>query len=58
MEIGILFALYMLPWIVSLLTGAPDKGMVFILNLFLGWTFLFWVIALALACRSKPDRGD
>lgn len=41
--------LYLLPAIVASLRKQENKNSVFILNLFLGWTFLGWVIALAMA---------
>lgn len=38
----LLMFVYFLPTMVS--GGKPQLGGVFVLNLFLGWTFLFWVI--------------
>ncbi|KAK1548212.1 hypothetical protein Q3G72_032764 [Acer saccharum] len=36
--------------------AAPSRrGSVFIVNLFLGWTFIGWVIALFMAIRSKEN---
>ena len=46
MELGLLLALYMLPWIVAILRGAFSTGGIFMCNLLLGWTGLFWIIAL------------
>jgi len=40
--------IYFLPAIIA----KRDKGMIFVLNLFLGWTFIGWIIALALAVRD------
>lgn len=34
-----------------------DRAMVFVTNLFLGWTIIGWVVALALAVRPQP-KGD
>lgn len=31
------------------------RGSVFVINLFLGWTMLFWVVALYMAVRSTED---
>lgn len=58
---GVLFAflvfagLYFLPTIVAL-SRHHQEGMVLILNLFLGWTGIGWVISLAIAfgSESKP----
>jgi hypothetical protein len=50
--LGFIFCLYFLPWIVALMRGSKRSGGVFVVNLFLGWTLLFWVIALAWAAGS------
>ena len=52
----ILAALYFTPTIVAKVRNVPDFGSVFVLNLFLGWTVIFWVIALAMASRSAQAR--
>lgn len=43
---------YLLPVLIAWVRRAPDPGVVAVINLFLGWTFIGWVIALALALRS------
>ena len=48
-----LLTLYFLPTIVALVRSAPDTGSVIVLNLCLGWTFLGWVISMAMAARSN-----
>lgn len=45
--------IYLIPWIVSL--GKPQSVSVFFLNLFLGWTFVGWVVALVWAV-AKPQQ--
>ncbi len=50
-----LLALYFLPTVVALLRKAPDRGTVIVLNLFLGWTLVGWVSALAIASRSRVE---
>lgn len=57
MELGILIAIYMLPWIVAIMRGKINTGGVFVVNLFLGWTFLFWVIALAMAVMGETKNS-
>jgi hypothetical protein len=47
--IWVLVALYFLPSIVAGLRGHHNALSIFILNLFLGWTFFGWIIALAMA---------
>ena len=44
---------YFLPTIVGVARMVPHLGSVFVVNLFLGWTFVGWVVALALAARSR-----
>jgi hypothetical protein len=51
--LAVIAALYFLPTIVAF-ARSHQAGMVFVLNLFLGWTLVGWVIALAIAVGSKP----
>jgi hypothetical protein len=53
----ILFAGYMLPWFVALGRSHPNVAPIFIVNLFFGWTFIGWVVALAWSASavSKPQ---
>jgi len=46
--------IYLLPWVVSVSNGHPSKTGIFVLNLFLGWTFVGWVVALVWAF-TKPQ---
>jgi hypothetical protein len=56
-ELGVLvvlgFVVYFVPTIVATARKIPTVGLVFVINLFLGWTFLGWVIALAMAVRTR-----
>jgi hypothetical protein len=52
----LLFVLYFLPTIIATARKVPNVGSVFVVNLFLGWSFIGWVVALAMAVRSKPSR--
>jgi hypothetical protein len=55
--LGIVAVLYFAPAIIAHSRNVPNKGSVFVINLFLGWTFIGWVVALAMAARSVPaDR--
>jgi hypothetical protein len=54
--LAIAAALYFLPLIVAILRKVPNVGSVAVVNIFLGWTFIGWVVALAMACRSA-DRN-
>jgi hypothetical protein len=58
---GALFALifigglYFLPTIVAFSRKVTNQGSVAVINVFLGWTFIGWVIALAMACRTNAQ---
>jgi RsiW-degrading membrane proteinase PrsW (M82 family) len=52
----ILFGLvmYFLPFIVAKARNSNRSGQVFVINFFLGWTFVGWVIALVIGVgRNK-----
>ncbi|HEY2355552.1 MAG TPA: superinfection immunity protein [Gaiellaceae bacterium] len=51
-----ILALYLFPTIVGAARGVPNIGSIFVINFFLGWTFLGWVIALAMAARTVAAR--
>jgi hypothetical protein len=53
--IGALFglSLYLLPTIIAVSRKVPNIGSVVVINVFLGWTFVGWVVALAMAARSR-----
>ena len=44
---------YWAPTIVVLARKAPSPGSVIVVNFFLGWTVVGWIVALAMACRSR-----
>ena len=52
----VVIALYFLPTVVALKRDIPNKGTVIVLNVFLGWTFLGWIVALALSFGSKGQQ--
>ena len=52
----VLLGLYFIPSIVGGVRKVPNIGSVVVLNLFLGWTLVGWVVALAMAARSVPAR--
>ena len=45
---------YFLPSLLAFHRKVPSPGSVIVINLFLGWTFIGWVVALAMAARSVP----
>lgn len=46
------FVLYFLPAIVAFARSKRDAGTILLLNFFLGWTMIGWVIALVWALRQ------
>jgi len=47
-------AFYFMPTIIAFLRHVPNAGSVAVINTFLGWTLIGWVVSLAMACRSTP----
>ena len=54
--VAIFVGLYLLPSIVAAKRQVPNAGPIVVVNVFLGWTLIGWVIALALAVRDVPQR--
>lgn len=54
-------AVYFVPTLIAALRGIPNAVSVAVVNLFLGWTFLGWVVALAMAVSgirsNRAARG-
>ena len=48
--------LYLLPTVVAVRRGKRNSLPIFIINLFLGWTSLAWVIALAWSLAHEAPR--
>lgn len=44
---------YFTPSIVAWVRKMPNIGSIIVVNFFLGWTFIGWVVALAMACGRK-----
>ncbi|MGZ3318581.1 MAG: superinfection immunity protein [Isosphaeraceae bacterium] len=49
-----LVGLYFTPLIVALIRKVPNTGSVAVINVFLGWSIIGWVVSLAMASRSVP----
>ena len=45
--------LYFLPTIVGFSRRVVNRGSVAVINVFLGWTVIGWVVALAMAVRTR-----
>jgi hypothetical protein len=44
---------YFIPVTVAWFRQVPNIGSVLVVNFFFGWTFVGWIIALAMAARSR-----
>ena len=42
------------PWWVAVHRRVPNQGSIIVIDIFLGWTLVGWVVAMAMACRSIP----
>ena len=49
---GVGFFMYFLPSIVALLRNKRDTLAIFLLNLFLGWSVVGWIVALVWAAKN------
>jgi len=47
-------ALYLLPTIIGTIRHVPNQGSIGVVNVFLGWTLIGWIVALAMAARTVP----
>ena len=52
------FAIYFLPGLIGLVRGHHNGNAITALNLFLGWTFVGWVVALCWALTETGDRPE
>jgi Superinfection immunity protein len=50
----VFLALYLLPCLIGYARRAPDLAVIAVIDILLGWTFIGWVVALAMAFRSAP----
>jgi hypothetical protein len=49
---GFGFVMYFLPSIIALARNKRDIGAIILLNFFLGWTMIGWVVALVWAVKT------
>jgi Superinfection immunity protein len=49
---GIGFVMYFLPTIIALIKSKRDAVAILLLNLFLGWSVIGWIIALVWALKN------
>ena len=48
---------YLLPWAVAATRGKSNSLAIGLVNFFLGWTFIGWLVALVMACQSHQVAG-
>lgn len=48
--------LYFLPLLIANFRGNKNYNIVFLLNLFLGWTVLFWFVSLIMAVAGEKKE--
>jgi hypothetical protein len=49
---------YFLPWAIAATRGRSNAGAIGLLNLFVGWTLIGWIITLVMACAAhQPVAG-
>ena len=53
----ILVPVYFFPVLLASKRKTGNRGGVLVLNLFFGWTFIGWVVALALAAGGAKEAG-
>ena len=52
----IALAVYFGPSIIALLRGHHQTGPILLINVFLGWTIIGWVVALAMSLSHIPEE--
>ena len=50
-----MFCFYFFPTIIAIIRKKSNVGAILVLNLFLGWTFIGWIVALVWAVSSDPQ---
>jgi hypothetical protein len=58
--VGLLAVIYFIPLFVAAARDCKAGAGIGVVNLFLGWTFIGWVVALAWAAcgEQNPKKGD
>jgi len=52
----LLLAAYFAPTAIAVSRSHPHAASIFVLNLFLGWTLIGWVVALAMSVSGLQQR--
>lgn len=48
--------LYLLPWAIAATRSKSNVGVIALLNVFLGWTAIGWIVSLVMACMSDTTQ--
>lgn len=56
MILGIILAAYLAPTLVAFQRQTSNRWSVGVINVFFGWTFIGWVIALAMSVSGAKPR--
>lgn len=54
--VGVVGLVYFIPSMVAASRNTSNKNSVFVINLFLGWTFIGWVVAMAMAVSQAETK--
>lgn len=52
----LLLVIYFVPLAVAMVRKVSNTGSIAVINVFLGWTLIGWVVALAMAARTVQPR--
>lgn len=55
--VAILTLGFMLPWAIAVSRGRSNHGAIGLLNFFLGWSGIGWIVAMVMACESHAAVG-
>ncbi|MYF74002.1 MAG: superinfection immunity protein, partial [Gemmatimonadetes bacterium] len=56
MEILLLLAFYAIPTILAYVSRHNNRASILVINLFLGWTVIGWIISLAMALTNNVEK--
>jgi RsiW-degrading membrane proteinase PrsW (M82 family) len=56
--LAIALGIYLIPWHVARYRNHPSKFGILVLNFFLGWTFVGWVVSLAWAFSGTANKKE
>ncbi len=56
--ISIVLVIYFLPTIIVMITRHPERNQIALINLFLGWSIMFWVVSMRHAIGMDTLEKD